>query len=337
MKVKFLLLLFFVSVLFISSLLVGPIEIKFSDFFLFLSGGEVEDSMALIIREIRIPRTFTALFAGMALGVCGLLMQTYFQNPLAGPFVLGVHSGSSLTIALYTMATSTIVNIMPGWLNNMGITFVAIIGSLVVLLLILILQNYFVNKSFVLIIGLLFGYLSSGLISILVAFSPSYKVKEYLMWNLGSFNRIEFDHLFIFSFTIFFLCFLAFMMAKRLNVFLLGEEYAKSVGVNTKNLKFLIIIICGVASGIVTSFCGPIAFIGILSPHITRKFLTSDNHLILIPSTMTLGGSLALLAEIVINLAENYNITLNALLGLMGAPILIFFIFKNMGLKREWT
>lgn len=320
-----LMLLFFTIIL-----LYGPITISLATIKKIIFCDQDVDTVANnIFWQLRFPKATTALLAGAALAVSGLIMQTFFQNPLAGPFVLGIHSGSALGVALWIMATSAISSLIPELFYHFGVTFAAIMGSLVILLLLLFLSIRVPGKIVLLVIGLMFGHLASGIINILIAVSEAQQIKSFLLWTLGSFQRVAGTELIIFIITISAGLFFSLLFIKELNLLLLGDRYAKSSGLSIKKIRFFLIMITAILSGTVTAFCGPIVFLGIVVPHIARGWTRTNDHKILLPTTMMLGGIMALFAEFLSSSWQSINLPLNAIMGLLGAPVLFVFLWQR--------
>lgn len=308
----------------------GPVSIPFSSIGGIITGDETVDPMLRnIFWQLRLPKALTALLAGSALAVSGLIMQTFFQNPLAGPFVLGIHSGSALGVALWTMASGTLFTFLPNSLNDLGSTLFAVIGSTTVLTALMILSIHIPGKIILLVMGLMFGYLAGGIINIMVAISDAHKIKIFLLWTLGSFERVSGDQLLIFSCIIVTGLLLTAFSVKQLNILLLGDRYAKSLGLSMMKIKLFLIFITALLAGTVTAFCGPVIFLGIVAPHLARKLTMSSDHRILLPAVIMLGAFMAMLAELISSLPGNIVLPLNAILGLMSIPIIFVFLWNH--------
>ena len=331
--------LFFIwSVLFLALtflvLMRGPIAINLDQFIYFFS-SKGQDSLAMdVLREIRVPKTITAILAGASLATSGLLMQTFFQNPLAGPFILGIQSGSSLAVAIWVLGLKFLPFEIPSFFYKLGITFSSMMGSFLVLIILFFLSLRISGKLILLILGLLFSYISSGLINILSLLSEANELKTFFLWSQGSFQRVTYDDLALFcSLSLGGLLFSLSLM-KSLNIMLLGDQYAQSSGLSPKKIKIVIIFLTALLAGLVTSFCGPIAFLGVLVPHIARKVFGTGDHKILLPATMLMGSSLALFSEVISSLSEQVTLPLNAILGLIGFPVLFLFLWKKRNIEE---
>lgn len=311
---------------------IGPIKIPFLTMVKSFLGEELPLVMDKILWYYRIPKIFTALLAGGALGVSGLLLQTFFQNPMAGPFVLGIHSGASLGVALFIMAFEFLGIHLAGSTSYLGMNLAAIIGSTLILTLLLLISLRIPNRTLLLVIGLLLGYFSGGIINILIALSDGLKIKTFLLWSMGSFHRLSGVELLMFSLVIIASLIGCLLLVKPLNALLLGDRYASSLGVSTKRIRNAIIIITSILSGTVTAYCGPVAFIGIMAPHIGRMIFKTNDHKILLINTFLISATLAIFGEILATAIPNFQLPLNAVFGMMGAPLIAIMLLK---MKRE--
>lgn len=327
---KFLLLLIFVLVLFCLLVLLGPVNISVSDF-LTLWGNDLYSSSIeySIIWNLRIPKAITALLAGGSLAVSGLLMQTYLQNPLAGPYVLGIHSGASLSVAIWLMGLSYFPILQNSFFKEISTTGVAILGSIGTLFLLLAVGSKFRNKLFLIVFGLILGHLVSGLVQILVVWSNLEDMKTFFLWSLGSFQRVAGTKLIILSVVTSLTILISFLFSRSLNLILLGDQYAKSSGLSLKRFQLGIILMTGILAGTVTSFCGPIIFVGIIAPHLAKRFLKTDDHRILMPITLLTGAIIAMSGELMANIFSEAMVPLNSILGLLGTPIILFFLINK--------
>lgn len=291
---------------------------------LFSSSDNIEN---VILFNIRLPRAITSLMLGAALSVSGVLMQSLFRNSLAGPFVLGISSGSGLGVALLILA-GTIFGI--SLFSSMSIIFASTLGTLLVLLLILLLSKKVKQGATLLIIGVMIGTFVSSIISVLQFFSDAESLKKFILWTLGSTSSTDLNQSLILSFCVFIGLILAFAVSKSLNAFLMGESYAKSLGISIQRTRLLTIISVGILAGAVTAFCGPIAFIGLAVPHVARNIFKTSLHNVLIPSSILLGMSFMLLCDIIAQMPFSpYTLPINAVTSLIGAPIVIAVIVKN--------
>ena len=309
-------------------LMFGPVDIEFLKLLKIIIGMEEHVLFSKIIFSLRIPKIATAILAGGSLALSGLLMQTFFRNPLAGPFVLGVSSGASLGIALWLSISSLFINMVPSYILDLGAVTFSLIGSFLVLFLLVLISYKIHGKIILLVIGLVFGHLSGSLINVFIAVSDSHEIKSFLLWSLGSFSRVTLDQVYIFAVIVFFFTLASVLLAKQFNLLLLGEKYAQSLGVNLKKVNFLTILISSFLTAIVTVYCGPIIFVGIISPHLTRSVLKTSDHRILIPITIITGAVITLFAELIMTFST-ISLPLNAIIGLLGAPVILWFVWQH--------
>ncbi len=309
------------------SLLSGEVSFSFTQLMHALNDPSA-DLYSQIFWQLRLPKLVTAVLAGGGLAIAGLMMQTFFQNPLAGPFVLGVNSGGSLGIALWLMGSS----FLGPWIEPIlpfGAILFSIIGSLSILFLLILLSFKFSSKVVLLIVGLMFGHLADGVINIFLSVGEIQKIKVFLVWGLGSFARIDLLDLPLYSVLMLLGIALAMMMAKRLNLMLLGERYAQSLGLNLKSTRLYFILITGVLSGVITAYCGPIAFLGIMGPHLARAVIRTSDHRLLLPATFLMGAIIAVLADYLCHHLFAQVLPLNSMMGIIGAPIIIYYLWSK--------
>jgi iron complex transport system permease protein len=306
--------------LFLGSELLSPSQV--------IEGLFSKSKLNFILREIRLPRVLTAVFSGAALGVAGLMMQSYFRNALAGPYILGISSGGGLGVAILLMAGSLFAFDLTN-ISNAAIIF-STAGSAATLLLIMLLSKRVGNGPMLLITGLMIGSFASAMVSILQYFAPSESIKKYLLWTMGSLTSVDFSELVIFGSVILIFLLVSVYFANPLNAFLLGDVQARNLGVSNTKIKWSVMIITGVLAGIVTAYCGPIAFIGLTAPHLSRLILKSQNHHYLIPFTAIVGAVLLLFCDIVAQLPGlDLQLPINAVTSLIGAPIVVSIILKS--------
>src|SRR5690554_4588991 len=271
--------------LFVVSLFLGSVHIPVSALFTF---DKLPQTEKFILLESRFPRAIVALVGGSALALAGLFMQTLFRNPLAGPSVLGITSGASLAVAVLTLGVSASV------ISKYQIAIAAVIGAFAVLLVILAVAKKFFDVTAVLIVGLMLSFFTSSIVSLLQSFASADAIKAYIFWGFGSFSGVSLSDIPLFILPILLVLFLSPVFIKPLNALLLGEMHAGSMGINIKSLRIKIMVITGILAGIVTAFCGPVAFLGLASPHIARFVFKTVDHRIILPATILLGGMLAL-------------------------------------------
>ena len=326
-------LVLLIALLVVLNLTTGSVSIPLRDVLAILTDDDVavKDSWRYIVWESRLPETITALLSGAALAVSGLLLQTAFRNPLAGPDVFGINSGAGLAVALVMLG-------MGGTLSAGSYTatgFVAILlssflGAMLVTGIIFLFSTMVRNNIMLLIIGIMIGYIASSAISLLNFFSTEEGVKSYMVWGMGSFSNVSMDDIPVFTIVTLLGLSLSIVLMKPLNTLLLGEQYAENLGINTRRMRHYLLIVTGILTANVTAFCGPIAFIGLATPHMARLLLTTENHHRLLPITMLIGAVIALLCNLICYLpGEDGLIPLNAVTPLLGAPVIIYVLLKK--------
>ncbi len=309
----------------------GSVSIPNSDIINTLLGASDKTSWHHIIMGYRLPKAFTAIIVGSGLGISGLMMQTLFRNPLAGPFVLGITSGASLGVALATMGTSLFGGVLAGILiSKWSIVIAATLGSFLVLLAVLIVSTKVRDTMAILIIGLMFASITSAVVSVLSYFSSAEVLQQYVFWGFGSLGNLSWNELLI-LFIIYLLgILLSLTSIKTLNTLLLGENYAKSLGLNIKQSRLIIIAATSLLAGTITAFAGPIAFIGLAIPHITRQVFNTSNHKILLPAVFLFGAIIMLVCDSIAQLPNSdYTLPINAITSLVGAPVVIWLLVRK--------
>ena len=312
--------------------LIGSVAIPWNVTTSVFSGRPVDnDVWKTILIDFRLPKAITALLAGVALSVSGLQMQTLFRNPLAGPYVLGVTSGASLGVALVLLVSSySGYTLLSGITGSMGVVSAAFAGGILVLLLILWISTKIQNNTTILIIGLMFGQFANAIVGVLQYFSKAQDLKGFIIWNMGSFGNVVWDELLVLVPIVVIGLLIAYVLSKQLNILLLGEGYAKSMGVNVTASRFSIIVSTGLLAASVTAFCGPIAFLGLAIPHLVRSVFNTADHRILIPAAGLWGAMFSLLCDIVAQLpGADETLPINAVTSIIGAPVVIWIIIKN--------
>ncbi len=325
------------------SLATGSVSIPLSQIATILLGGEPERATWTgIVWLFRLPKAITAALAGAALGMAGLQMQTLFRNPLADPFVLGISSGASLGVALVVLGTagmlggSTLLGGL-GLAGSFGVVAAASLGAAAVMLLVMVAARR-VHTMTLLILGLIFGYAVSALVNILLNFSIAERIQVYIAWTFGSFGGTSWTDLLVYIPVLVIALIIAAMMAKPLNALLLGEDYARSMGLNVRRARLWIIASASLSAGAVTAFCGPIGFLGIAIPHLCRALFGTSDHRVLIPAVIMLGGSLALVADIVAQVpGSQIVLPLNSITALVGAPVVAWVILGRRNLKESFA
>lgn len=323
-------LILFLLLAFIGDLFTGSATIGFREtiFALFdTSGNAIFDE---IIFNYRLPKALTAVLAGAALSIAGLLMQTLFRNALAGPDVLGVSAGAGLGVALLTMLSGSAIYSFLLSMGSMAQIVAAISGASLVLLLILSVSARINDSVTILVLGMIFGYIASAAVTILQSFANPDALKVFITWTFGSLGAVSWEKMPLLTLLIFIGIGTAFFLQKKLNSLLLGEKYAISVGVNVKQIRIVIIVITAMITGAITAFTGPIAFIGIVVPHFARTFFSTVNHRIIIPGSMLSGSILMLICDILSQLPlANRTLPINAVTALFGAPMIVWIVLKR--------
>lgn len=328
--------------LFIATLALGSVSIPLEDIGRVLSGGEAsKPSWNNIILKIRLPKALTAMLAGAALGLSGLLMQTFFRNPLAGPYVLGISSGASLGVAAVVLGAG----------GGIGATFIAglglggdlllagaaAFGAGASMALVLLIARRVESSFSLLLLGVMFGYITSALVSLLMYTSLPERIQAYTNWTFGSFASVTWAQMPILAVGTVAGMALTVALVKPLNVLLMGEAYAQTMGLNVERTRLLIIGATALLAGTVTAFCGPIGFIGTAVPHLCRALFSSSDHRTLIPATALCGASLGLLSAVIAEVPGNdATLPLNAVTALFGAPVVIYVILRQRNMQRTF-
>jgi iron complex transport system permease protein len=318
-----------IVVLFASNLLLGSVSIPAEDVMRILLGDTNEKaSWRFIILESRLPQAITAMFCGASLAVSGLMLQTVFRNPLAGPSVFGINSGAGLGVALVMLFLGGGLSV--GSLQFSGFAAVliaAFFGALAVMAVIFFFSTLVRSHVMLLIIGIMIGYISNSAISLLNFFATDEGVKSYMVWGLGSFGGVSMANMPVFVGVSLFGLLGAMLLIKPLNALLLGDRYAENLGVNIVAVRNWLLVVTGLLTAVTTAFCGPVAFIGLAVPHMARLLLTTDNHRQLLPATMLCGAVVALVCNLLCFLpGDGGVIPLNAVTPLIGAPVIIYVI-----------
>jgi iron complex transport system permease protein len=319
-------------VFFMLDLLVGPVSIPVRDLAKMLTGVAGDNAAwQSILFEFRLPKALTAVLAGSALAISGLQMQTVFRNPLAGPDVLGISSGASLGVALVVLGFGDTlffqgIGLLSSWLQIAA----ACIGSGIVLFLVMFVSLRIRDIMTILILGILFGSAASAIVSILQYFSHQSMLKAFVVWSMGSLGNLSGTQLKVLAITLGAGFLLSLVTLKKLNVLLLGEIYARSLGVNVKVTRVLIFISTSILAGSITAFCGPLAFIGITIPHLARMIFNTSDHRVLFPASVLLGSSMLLMADLLSHLSGSESVLpVNSVTALLGVPVVVWVIVMN--------
>ena len=318
--------------LFAMSLIVGSVRIPLADVCdILFDKFDGKESWKYIVMENRLPQALTAMLCGASLAVCGLMLQTAFRNPLAGPDVFGISSGAGLGVAIVMLflggSVSTTLFTVSGFL---AILTSAFIGAIVVTMIILFLSTMVKNSVLLLIVGLMVGYVSSSAVALLNFFASEEGVKSYMVWGMGNFGGVSMNHMQLFALLCLVGIIASIFLIKPLNIMLLGTQYAESLGINIRQIRNLLLVTVGLLTAVTTAFCGPVSFIGLAIPHISRLLFHTDNHQILLPGTVLTGAVIALFCNLVCYLPGELGIIpLNAVTPLIGAPVIIYVIIKR--------
>jgi iron complex transport system permease protein len=318
--------------LFVINISIGAISIPFADVFNSLIGKTAsKNSWEFIIFDYRLPKAITAVLVGMALSISGLLMQTLFKNPLAGPYVLGLSSGASLGVAFVVLGSGFLPRFLQIFLNSAySFIFASILGSSFVFLLVLWVSKQLKDTAAVLIVGLMFGSFSSAIVSTLTYFSTAEQLQRFTFWGMGNLGNLGWNALFILSIVVVIGLCLSFFTIKSLNSLLLGENYAQSQGLNIKKIRLQILVATSILTGSVTAFVGPIAFVGLAVPHLAKLVFKTSNHLILFGATLLFGAIILLICD---SLSQFPNsgivLPINAITAIIGAPVVVFLLLKK--------
>lgn len=328
---SFIVLTILLVLFFFLNISLGSVSIPISETFKSLFGSIENESWQYIIQNYRLPKAFTAILVGSGLGISGLLMQTLFRNPLAGPFVLGISSGASLGVALIILGSGFLGGIFTSILvSKWSVVIAASLGSFLVLLAVLAVSSKVRDTMAILIIGLMFGSITAAIVSVLSYFSSAEKLQQYIFWGFGSLGNLSWTELSIFFLVYSIGLVLSILSIKGLNTLLLGENYAKSLGLNLKQSRFIIIIATSLLAGTVTAFAGPIAFIGLAIPHLTRQLFHTSNHKILLPAVFLFGAILMLICDSIAQLPNSdYTLPINAITSLVGAPVVVWLLVRK--------
>lgn len=333
------------AAVFMLSLTLGSVDIPLRDIVKILVGLEPQRrTWTTIVIDFRLPKAITAALAGAALAVAGLEMQTLFRNPLADPAVLGINAGASLGVALIVLsvgitgvsASSMLAGF--GMAGNFGLAAAASIGSGLVLGLMLMVAQRVRNTMTLLILGLMVGYAASALVSLLLYFSIAERIQAYINWTFGSFGGVTWSQMKVLAPVVLTALAIAFVLAKSLNALLLGETYARTMGLNVPLARRGIILSAALLAGSITAFCGPIGFLGIAVPHLCRSLFNTSDHRVLVPASVLMGAILALVADIIAQLPGSQTVLpLNAITALIGAPIVAWVIIRRSNLRSAFA
>ena len=316
------------------NLLLGSVAIPFRSVWNILTGGEGDPvAWQNIILKSRLPQALTALVAGAGLSISGLQMQTIFRNPLAGPSVLGISSGASLGVAFVVLLSGQLGGVALsrlGFIGEVALSIAAIVGALSVMGLIVLASRKVAGSVTLLIIGVMIGYIANAVIGVLKFFSVEEDIKAYVIWGLGSFARVSGNQMMLFVTIMAVIIPLSFLLIKPLNLLMLGDGYARNLGLNINRARVWVITCAGVLTAIVTAYCGPIIFLGLAVPHLCRAIFQTSDHRVLMPASMLVGASLALLCNLIARLPGFEGaLPVNSVTALVGAPVVASVLFRK--------
>ena len=317
---------------FLVNISLGSVSIPIDEIIAILLGNESsKSSWATIILHFRLPKAITAMLVGSGLSIAGLLMQTLFKNPLAGPFVLGISSGASLGVAVLILGAGIFGGVLTTVsFSSWGLAIASSLGAAMVLIAVLLTAHKVRNTMSILIIGLMFGTVTSAIISVFTFFSDAEKIQQFVFWGFGSLGNLSWNEILVF-FTIYLVAIINLISTiKPLNSLLIGENYSKSLGVNIKKNRTIILVITSLLTGVATAFAGPIAFIGLAVPHITKLVFKTSDHKILVPAVAILGAIILLVCDMVAQLpTSEFTLPINAVTSLIGAPVVIWLLVRK--------
>lgn len=321
-----------VVVLFLANISLGSVYIPFREIVTSILSGESEkDTWKYIVLNYRLPKAVTAILVGSGLSLSGLLMQTLFRNPLAGPYVLGISSGASLGVALLLLGSSVAGgSLLLISTSHVMISVAASLGAFGVLTAVMLVSKYLKNTMSILIVGLMFSSLSAAVISVLAYFSSAESLQRYTFWGFGSLGNLTWAELMVFAALYLIALLLLLPSIKPLNSLLLGENYAKSIGIDMKRTRNLILLSTSLFTGVITAFSGPIAFIGLAAPHLTKLMLDTSDHRVVLPAAALFGALIMLVSDTIAQLpGSEYTLPINAITTLFGAPIVIWLLLRK--------
>ena len=333
-RLKFICMFLLIIVFFFLNIVVGTIAIPLNDAFSILFGNDQQPQVwQNIILKSRLPQSLTAMVAGAGLAISGLQMQTVFSNPLAGPSVLGISNGASLGVAFVILATGSIGGVALsslGAVGNAAISLAAIFGAMSVMALIVYVSQKVQGNATLLIIGVMIGYVATAIIGVLKYFSNEEDIRAYVVWGLGSFSRVSGNQMELFVVLMLILIPLSMLTVKTLNILLLGEQYARNLGLNIKRARLLVIGCSSILVAIVTAYCGPIMFLGLAIPHLCRAIWRTSDHRVLMPATMLTGTALALICNLIARMPGFEGaLPINSVTALIGAPVVAMVLFRR--------
>jgi len=333
----FLVLILLIFMLSVLDLVLGSVKIPLKESLKIITGHASQEGWSYIILQMRLPRLVTAIMTGAGLAVAGLMMQTLFRNPLAGPYVLGISSGAGLGVAIYVMALDIIGLTGIYRMYDLGQAFAAIVGASLVFILILLVASHLRDSVSLLIVGIMFGSLAGAVVNILQYFSKPDLVQKFVIWTMGSLSSAGWSQIGVMTSFVVPGILISVLMIKPMNALLLGELNAEATGVRTNVVKYLIITSASLIAGALTAFNGPVAFIGLIVPHISRMLFNTTNHRILLPATMLTGIALLLVCDIISQVpGRTIVLPINAITAMIGAPVILWIVLGNRKMKTSF-
>ena len=332
MRLRFLILTVLVILVFLANLFFGAVKIPPADIMDIVCGKGSNPAADFIVLGSRLPAAVTALLCGAALSVSGLLLQTAFRNPLAGPSILGISSGASLGVAVVMLFMGGVItaggSVFGGQMALIG---GALAGSVLIIGILIILSSLVKSDLMLLITGILVGYLTSSVVTLLSSISTAQGIRNYVSWGMGSFNDVTMTRLPFFAVVIAIGLAYSLTLIKPLNLLLLGDSYARNLGVGIRGMRNRLLVVTGLLTAVATAYCGPVAFIGMAVPHMARLMFRTDNHMVLLPASILIGSVVAMLCNVASTLPGNSVIPINALTPVIGVPVILFVILRRRG------
>lgn len=333
-KLLFILLSLSIPIFFVLDIAIGVVAIPLDQIWAALFEQSINEPHEIIIWQSRIPKAITAILVGASLSISGLLMQTLFRNPLAGPYILGVSSGAGLGVAILVMGAGLLGFQIAGIFS---ITLSAMLGAVGILFLLFLISLYLKDVMTLLIVGIMIGSVATAFIGLLQYFTSDAQLKSFLIWTLGSLEGLNYHELGSLALILISSYAISLLLNKSLNALLLGENYAKSLGVHVVQTRLVIILITGLLAGAVTALCGPIGFVGIIIPHLCRLAFKSSNHKLLIPASALMGASTLLLSDLLANLpAAGISLPINSITAIIGIPIILWILLGKNSISSSF-
>jgi len=334
--IKFGVLFIILFIAIVGDLMVGSTYISFDEIVRTLIHGQDDSVNSFIIWELRLTKTIAAILVGIGLPVSGLLLQSLFRNPLAGPFVLGISSGASLGVAIYVMAGGASI-LASSWLLAGGLSLFSILGSLLVLMAVLAVSLRVNDTLSLLVVGLMFGSITAALVSVMQYFSSADLLQRFIVWTFGSLGGFTWMEVSILTGLVLISLILSVFIVKPMNAMLINEDYARSLGVSVKNIRMFVILISSVLAGSITAFAGPIVFIGVAIPHLARNFFNTSDHKILLLAVVLMGSILMLVCDIISQMPGYATVLpINSVTAIFGAPVVIWIILQNKRINARY-